>query len=247
MMNLQSYYTITPQGAGMTTRPQGAKSAGGGGGSSAPDIVKNSFAWFDAATGITLNGSDVSQWDDQTGNGRHLKQATAANQPEYDSNTPAVIFDGIDEFLESDAFAASLDQPFSVALVAQYVDGGATNTLYDNTTTSDKTSHGSWASNHQIDYGSFIFGGTPDTSRHILMILTSGLTKLYIDGTVTINGTIGANNMEGLKLGCLAQESDFLEGNISEFILFDQHLSDAEKNEVGNYLADKYGLTWGDI
>ena len=41
--------------------------------------------WLDAedTSTITLNGSNVSQWDDKSGNGRHVSQATAANQPAY--------------------------------------------------------------------------------------------------------------------------------------------------------------------
>ncbi len=38
-------------------------------------------AWFRAGTGITVTGSGVSQWDDQSGNARHLKQGTDANRP----------------------------------------------------------------------------------------------------------------------------------------------------------------------
>jgi hypothetical protein len=41
--------------------------------------------WLDAddASTITLNGSDVSQWDDKSGNGNHVSNATAATQPPY--------------------------------------------------------------------------------------------------------------------------------------------------------------------
>jgi len=41
--------------------------------------------WLDAADTdtITLNGSNVSQWDDKSGNGRNASQATASFQPTY--------------------------------------------------------------------------------------------------------------------------------------------------------------------
>jgi len=41
--------------------------------------------WLDAddTDTITLNGSTVSQWDDKSGNARHVSQATAASQPTY--------------------------------------------------------------------------------------------------------------------------------------------------------------------
>ena len=41
--------------------------------------------WLDAedAASITLNGSTVAQWNDKSGNNRHVSQATTANQPTY--------------------------------------------------------------------------------------------------------------------------------------------------------------------
>lgn len=38
-------------------------------------------AWFRQGAGITVTGSGVSQWDDQSGNGRHLLQGTDAARP----------------------------------------------------------------------------------------------------------------------------------------------------------------------
>jgi hypothetical protein len=55
-----------------------------------PAALGSSLAlWLDAddASTITLNGSNVSQWSDKSGNNRHATQATAANQPEYIAST----------------------------------------------------------------------------------------------------------------------------------------------------------------
>lgn len=45
--------------------------------------------WLDAddASTITLNGSTVSQWDDKSGNGRHVWQAVSSLQPTYVPNS----------------------------------------------------------------------------------------------------------------------------------------------------------------
>lgn len=43
-------------------------------------------AWYKADTGVTV-ATGVSQWDDQSGAGHHLLQATAANQPIYLGHT----------------------------------------------------------------------------------------------------------------------------------------------------------------
>jgi len=53
-----------------------------------PRTVASLFAWYDAAdaTSLTFNGSNVSQINDKSGNGRHLTQGTASTQPGYVSN-----------------------------------------------------------------------------------------------------------------------------------------------------------------
>ena len=71
-----------------------------------PDELGADLAlWLDAedAASITLNGTDVAQWDDKSGNGRNASQATAANQPAYlatgFNGKPTLQTDGND-FLE---------------------------------------------------------------------------------------------------------------------------------------------------
>lgn len=53
-----------------------------------PRSVASLFAWYDASdqSSVTLNGSNVSQLNDKSGNGRNLTQATASLQPAYVSN-----------------------------------------------------------------------------------------------------------------------------------------------------------------
>lgn len=72
-------------------------------------------AWYRADSGdITQSGGFVSQWNDKSGNGRHLVQGTGANQPAYTSsaaafgNQPVVDFDGSAHFMTNATTFASL-------------------------------------------------------------------------------------------------------------------------------------------
>jgi hypothetical protein len=49
-----------------------------------PRRIAGAFAWYDASkpSKVTLNGSNVSEWQDIIG-GKHLVQSTGANQPAY--------------------------------------------------------------------------------------------------------------------------------------------------------------------
>jgi len=48
-----------------------------------PNLDSNLVAWYKKAEGIVLNGSDVSEWRDESGNGYNMAQADAAQQPAY--------------------------------------------------------------------------------------------------------------------------------------------------------------------
>ena len=52
-------------------------------------------SWYQNQVGITLNGSDVSQWSDSSSNGRDMVQATATEQPAYSAG--ALTFDSGDK------------------------------------------------------------------------------------------------------------------------------------------------------
>jgi hypothetical protein len=62
--------------------------------------------WYDASdtTTITASLGAVSQWDDKSGNGRHLTQATGISQPTTGSvtrnNLNVISFDGINDVLD---------------------------------------------------------------------------------------------------------------------------------------------------
>ncbi len=70
--------------------------------------------WLDASDTATITESSgaVSQWDDKSGNGRHMKQATAANQPTTGSTTAnglnTISFDGSADRMLADNFDLGL-------------------------------------------------------------------------------------------------------------------------------------------
>ncbi len=59
-----------------------------------PADESNLEAWYKYQTGITLNGSDVSAWADSSSNSFNMVQATASEQPAY--NSGAIQFTAAD-------------------------------------------------------------------------------------------------------------------------------------------------------
>lgn len=78
--------------------------------------------WLDAADAstITLNGSAVSQWNDKSGNGNHVTQATASAQPTYSmtgfNGLPTLSFDAVnDEMSCTDVVSSQGDLFYAAA------------------------------------------------------------------------------------------------------------------------------------
>lgn len=61
-----------------------------------------------AATFIGANSGFIVTWYDQSGNGLDVTQATAANQPQYDSSGENALFDGSDDELRTTITGTSL-------------------------------------------------------------------------------------------------------------------------------------------
>jgi hypothetical protein len=92
-----------------------------------PYYLGKDLAWFhDAdASGFTLSGSQVDQWSDLSGNGRHWTHA-GAGQPIHtvDGDGRTVVqFDGVDDLLELSGPLPALE-PFSVGIVYRMRDRG---------------------------------------------------------------------------------------------------------------------------
>jgi hypothetical protein len=66
-----------------------------------PDQV---VSWLKADAGITLSGSYVTKWDDQSGNDNYVYNISASYAPlyvpAYSGSYPAVLFDGVDDRLD---------------------------------------------------------------------------------------------------------------------------------------------------
>ena len=85
-----------------------------------PQFLGKDLAWFhDAdASGFTLNGGQVAQWNDLSGNTRHWTQ-TSADKPTRTvdgAGRTIVQFDGVDDILELAGPPPALE-PFSVSVV----------------------------------------------------------------------------------------------------------------------------------
>lgn len=101
-------------GSGTNRRGQSGGGPRGLGGGAKPPVpfptIAGLRARYKASLGITLVGSDVDAWADQSGNGNHLTAPGASNRPAWLASVaafggkPAVQGDGVAEWLERATF-----------------------------------------------------------------------------------------------------------------------------------------------
>lgn len=206
-------------------------------------------AWFraDKITG-KVHGNAISQWDDNSGMGRHAVQLTGANQPLYDTSLgyPAVKFDGLTDFLTFADATLNLTQPYTIAVAlvppapiasAQYIISGDTNNVrvYIGATTGNMTMH---ASSPQ---SAVITAGIP---RFAILSFDGAASFLDIAGVVA-TANAGANALVGpVGIGKpTTASSSYFGGLISEILILPFVLTADERRNLEGYFFWKYGMS----
>ena len=223
--------------------------------------------WLDAndASTITLNGSTVSQWNDKSGSSRHVSQASAANQPGYNTRTldgkQVVEFSG-NQMLFSTASVLSGNPDVLMAVVVQFDTN--VNAIDDRSVqlgagagTSYAITGGAQGYSSRFNNGNEIYGPT-SLATPLIQIGTrsSGsdyaASQMFISGTESAR-TSGGNDTgvpvigNGVSVGAGAISSDPLgsvgspiDGFIAETVIAED-VTLSTRQRVEGYLAWKWG------
>ena len=196
-------------------------------------------AWYKFQTGITLNGSDVSAWAHSSENSFDMVQATASEQPAY--NSGAIDFDAS----ASQSLQTGTDIELSGAFTLGLRLFPALNNvivLGDNTINNEFFKITSSTKLRFKTDGSFIDITVNDgdlTADNYLVITrnASNLVSLYINGTLQTNtGTLsGTANIDAI--GVRNPDANPYDGTISEIQIFDTESTELTAN-VNTYLSN---------
>ncbi len=229
--------------------------------------------WLDAedTSTITLNGATVSQWDDKSGNGRNVAQATAASQPTYSifsaSAKAALSFDGGDSL--ENLVPGDLLQNVpgaTLATVANYTNntvgrcvvGISTPTAGQNRATLSANLAGTagyLTGGRRLDSDTFGLAGSATFTAAATLIQTGVLDYTNSDAFSYVNGSLNASNTSfqtngntsntspgALYIGQSGTATNSMIGLIGEVIVTSTALSAADRERVEGYLAWKWAL-----
>jgi hypothetical protein len=204
--------------------------------------------WVDAnnTSSITLNGSQVAQWNDLSGNNRHLTQSTGSLQPLYitsGAGSVGVGMDGIDDVMSSATF--TINQPFTRFLVVTRREANTAGTIINSISGTPNSPLGnSSTSTTRV----VMFGGTANLTSgqdtvngqrsQFGTIYNGASSELWNNGTSTSGVNIGTNGMNGVRIGG---------GNPAPYvfhavIIINRVPTTDERQRMEGYLAHRYGI-----
>ena len=217
-----------------------------------PSQLDNLALWLDAddASTITLNGSNVAQWDDKSGNGRNASQTTATEQPTnpIDINNRRVIqFDGFNDYFSVAEFTTS---------ATVFILGNRGQATYPQLSGADPGSFiPTWNINaDRLEYRSV-------STQTTLSKIAGGSTAEYAFGCVqldTANNEAKLNIFGGsvttfsqslnsfdLTINTIGRDfagaQQFTDGAVAEIITLSDLVTTEDRQNVEGYLAWKWG------
>ena len=213
-----------------------------------PPSIPNCTLWTRADLGVKLNGSKVSTWLDQSGNGNNFTSPTA-NQPTFlpaDTNIgngSSMVYAGGQKM---NTAALTIAQPNTIIVVGRVTTLSGNPGIIDDAT-SRQLGYLAGGTTYAMDAGATVSGGVTDTSRHVYAWVFNGASsKLYIDstGAAILSGNAGAGSgTGGLIIG--TQSTGFMAGEIAEVIVYSRALSTAELDKIFAYASgSRSGYVW---
>lgn len=223
--------------------------------------------WLDAADSSTITiATGVSQWNDKSGNGRNVSQATPAAQPALNANAlnglPVVAFDAVNDTLFNTSAAllrnlsgatvfmvgrkaTSPTSGFQLYITVStggartsflYNSGGSTGLIIGARRTSTDTTQTAGITTYTSDFQ--IQVGRYDYIGANLQLWLNGTLN---DQRVFQTSGVTDNDAGALYLGSTGSGS-FVNAQIGEVLIYYSALSTNDRQIVEGYLAWKWGL-----
>lgn len=229
----------------------GGKHAAASGAGFSPDTIPDMVLWLDASdisTIVQIAGS-VSQWSDKSGNANHATQSVAASQPISGTRTingcNALDFDGSNDYFDLPSSLYSLTEGenhvFIVfnrdTLAAEHYpfwgNGGsnAWGFKLPSEISVQQGRHGTGFRNTGI---------ISDHNEHILEAHRQGIVHVLLDNNNPGFGNANSFTLSNLYVG-RRMSGMMHNGMIAEVLVYRRSLSPSERQDVFDYLQEKWG------
>ena len=212
-----------------------------------PDMIAGLEFWYDGrdAATLSLNGNKVIQWDDKSGNARHVSNAVDAQRPTYSAITGRLTFVAANStYLQSAAFGP-LTQPNTIYILYKIIGAlGDNEKVFDAVTDLNQLFY--YIGNDFVIYaGVGLTDGANNANDNIHTAEFNGVTSNYWVNGVLVAGpaNVGATNLDGITLGARGNFTHPADVEIMEVFGYNSQLTSDERIQLTNYLQDKWDLS----
>ncbi len=226
---------------------------------------------LDATTGVTLSGSTVTAWADQSGNNRNATGGTSptyvASNPAFNSR-PTVHFNGSSQYMSVVlTFLAGTSTPYTIVGAVGRTSATAPAYFLGNSTNSSSNGISlqcGWKGDNSLNlaqYGNDIQGTVPVyTGSEVACLYGGKFDKTGSTGTAghyiyyndaQINSNTNTSGLTSSNSGTIGKVSiiqggtvkqNYFNGDIGEILVYNAALTNAQRQSVDAYLNSKWGL-----
>lgn len=215
-----------------------------------PADIGSMVAWYRSDQGITQSGGTVSQWNDLSGNARHVVQASSPNQPAYGATSGANSLPGITFASASSTKLAvtftGIAQPLHLFTIVKFNAYNANGGIVTGSAIGERIFCVGDVTGTQPDIymgGSGLAFNTSDTTNFALFEnLANTSSSSIIRGSGTpVTGTIGSGSLSGVTMGQLIGSAygSFI---LSEVLLYSAAITSTNLTNLRAYFAARYAV-----
>jgi hypothetical protein len=219
----------------------------------APSDISGLKIWLKADAGAgSSDGDPVGTWTDQSGTSHDFTQATSGKKPLYKVNIknslPAVRFDGSDDEMSAGDLSAVFPSAGTIACAVKATSGSyMVYKTKENDSWWQFGGSGYWGAFRSSRLAST--GTMPnDSAWHIFSCTAvASAYKVWVDAVNKINS--GSFTFDGGNDHNLAHQTTFghyTAMDLGELIVYDSVLSDADRQQVEQYLSTRWAIAFPD-
>lgn len=221
-------------------------------------------AWYKSNAGVTTVSNAVSQWNDQSGGGRNVTQSTSSYRPLYVTNVingyPVVRFQGTDDVLKTASGVRPFDGTTKFSTFGCYRHNAST--LYNSYqrvwwegSTSNINGYGLYINNATTPQIKASWGSTssnalltdPNTMTvgkwyAVSTIYNQTNHRMWVNGSYVGSAAKTNSNINTgvLNIGNYSTNNQGFNGDMTELIIYNRDVTDAERQQIEAYLSAKY-------
>lgn len=232
--------------------------------SNVPQRSANLKAWLRSDVGVVNTAGNVTQWQDQSGNGHHANQTVGGSRPTLTTGAinglPAISFNGTSQFLQlgpgfADFTAGAsffvVYKPTAVPIFSTRIldfgtNVGATNSVIISELSN--TSNGFYVVNDTTVVGIDSTAGLTLNQYQLLECIQNGAGS----GTMWTNGIQnGQGSLPNIanvprSSNCVGKynsgNSNYYQGEIAEILVYNGALTSSQRKSIEGYVYQKYGI-----